>query len=482
MAKRKDDLTKIVCTIGPASEKRAVLESLIRAGMDVARLNFSHGSHEWHLETIVNLRRCAYKLKKNLAILADIQGPRIRISDLELNGKKFSEMELRRGDRVLLKNKRIHKELPGYLEKHIRLDSQVALIDKLKPNDRVYLDNGMVELVAKHRRTEFGFEMEVMNNGKIKTRKGINFPTLAKYIPSFTTKDRKDLIFNLKQGVDFVALSFVKNAKDITDLRRRMESILGKKTGLPLIIAKIETLTALSNLKEILEVTDGVMVARGDMGVEAPPEKVPIYQKIIIRHCIKRGVPVIVATNMLESMTDFPRPTRAELTDVANAVIDRSDAVMLSGETASGKYPMRSVQMMSKIVRITEKSPFDDLNRIPELDKKRKRPAADFVEMVAQSIYNVSANAAPKAIVMQNVPPSLIKAVSNLRLEMPIWCFMGSHNSWSRKLALWRGVIPFFSAIGFKQSVKKLDNFLLIEGKEEQGKWKFTFKIKHKKL
>ena len=482
MAKRKDDLTKIVCTIGPASEKKAALESLIRAGMDVARLNFSHGSHDWHLETIVNLRRCAYKLKKNLAILADIQGPRIRISDLELEGKKFAEMELKKGERILLKNKKIFKQLPGYLDKHIRLDSQVALIDKLKQGDRVYLDNGMIELVAKHRRTEFGFEMEVMNNGKIKTRKGINFPTLAKYIPSFTAKDQKDLVFNLKQGVDFVALSFVKDAKDITDLRRRMERVLGKKTGLPLIIAKIETVTALQNLREILEVTDGVMVARGDMGVEAPPEKVPIYQKIIIRHCIKKGIPVIVATNMLESMTDFPRPTRAELTDVANAVIDRSDAVMLSGETASGKYPLRSVQMMSKIVRITEKSPFDDLNRIPELDKKRKKPASDFVEMAAQSIYNVSVNSDPKAIVMKNVPPSLIKSVSNLRPGMPIWCFMGSHNSWSRKLVLWRGVKPFFSETSLNLNVKKINNFLLIEGKEEKGKWKFTFKIKHKTL
>ncbi len=482
MAKRKDDLTKIVCTIGPASEKKAVLESLIRSGMDIARLNFSHGSHDWHLETIVNLRRCAYKLKKNLAILADIQGPRIRVSDLEFKGKKFSELELVRGERILLKNKKIFKELPGYLEKHIRLDSQVALIDKLKRGERVYLDNGMVELVAKHRRTEFGFEMEVLNNGKIKTRKGINFPTLAKYIPSFTIKDRRDLIFNLKQGVDFIALSFVKGAKDITDLRHRMESVLGKKTGLPLIIAKIETLTALGNLKEILEVADGVMVARGDMGVEAPPEKVPIYQKIIIRHCIKKGIPVIVATNMLESMTDFPRPTRAELTDVANAVIDRADAVMLSGETASGKYPLRSVQMMSKIVRITEKSPFDDLNEIPELEKKRNRPADDFVEMASQSIYNVSINSAPKAIVMKNVPPSLIKAVSNLRPEMPIWCFLGNHNAWSRKLVLWRGVIPFFSEKSFKQQADKLDNFLLIEGKEENGKWKFTFKIKHKKI
>jgi pyruvate kinase len=356
------------------------------------------------------------------------------------------------------------------------------LIDKLKRGEKVYLDNGMIELAAKHRRTEFGFEMEVLNNGKIKTRKGINFPSLAKYIPSFTAKDRKDLIFNLKQGVDFIALSFVKGAKDITDLRRRMETILGRKTGLPLIVAKIETLTALSNLKEILEVADGVMVARGDMGVEAPPEKVPIYQKIIIRHCIKKGIPVIVATNMLESMTDFPRPTRAELTDVANAVIDRSDAVMLSGETASGKYPLRSVQMMSKIVRITERSPFDDLNEIPELEKKRSRPASDFVEITSQSIYNVSVNSAPKAIVMKTVPPVLIKAVSNLRPEMPIWCFFGNHNAWSRKLVLWRGVIPFFSEASFKKRISKLNNFLLIEGRDEGGKWKFTFKIKHKKF
>lgn len=453
----------------------------MRSGMDIARLNFSHGSHEWHLETIVNLRQAAYKLKKNIAILADIQGPRIRIAELEQEGQKYTEMEFKKGDRVLLKEKKIFKNLPGYLEKHIRLDSQVALIGKLKRGDRVYLDNGMVELVAKHRRTESGFEMEVKNNGKIKIRKGINFPTLAEHIPSFTVKDKNDLIFNLKQGVDFVALSFVKGAKDITDLRSRMEKILGKKSGLPLIIAKIETVTALKNLKEILAVADGVMVARGDMGVEAPPEKVPIYQKIIIRYCIRKGLPVIVATNMLESMTDFPRPTRAELTDVANAVIDRADAVMLSGETASGKYPLRSVQMMSKIIRTTEESSFDDLNRIPELDKKRKKTAKDFLEMAAQTIYNLSLSSSPRAIVMQNTPMSLIKAVSNLRPEVPVCCFLGNQNPWSRKLILFRGVIPFFSEINFKKKLKELDNFLFVEGKEEKGKWKLSFKIKQKK-
>lgn len=477
---RKDDLTKIVCTIGPASEKRTTLEAMIKAGMDIARLNFSHGSHDWHLTTLVNLRHAAWRTKKSIAIMADIQGPRIRISELETNKIKQTEIELKKGERIILKDEKGPSRLPGYIEKQIRVDSQIPLIGKLKEGDRVYLDNGMVELVAKHRRFSSGFEMEVKNNGTIKTRKGINFPTLAKFIPSFTSKDKRDLTFALKQGVDLVALSFVKNAKDILNLRIKIQNILGKKTGLPLIIAKIETVTALENLKEILEVADAIMVARGDMGVETLPEKVPVYQKLIIRHSIRAGVPVIVATNMLESMTDFPRPTRAELTDVANAVIDRSDAVMLSGETASGKYPIRSVQMMSKIIRITEKSPYDDLNRIPELDKKRSRTPDNFLEMVTQTIYNLSIEARPEAIVMKNTPVSLVGAVSNLRPNVPICCYVGNHNPWTRKLVLFRGIIPYVSERKFKLRTNKLNNYLLVSGTEENGKWRFSIKLKYR--
>lgn len=478
--KRKDDLTKIVCTIGPASEKREVLEAMIKAGMDVARLNFSHGSHDWHFQTILNLRHAAYRTGKSIGIMADIQGPRIRIAKLENQKEKVTEFELVKGERILLKEEKTIKALPGYLEKQISLDSQIPLIINLKERDPVYLDSGMIELTAIKQKYPGGWEMEVKNTGLIKIRKGINFPTLAKYIPSFTSKDKKDLAFALRQGLDFVALSFVKNAKDIVSLRDRMKKLTGKRKGLPLIIAKIETVTALHNLKEILEVTDAVMVARGDLGVEAPPEKVPIYQKLMIRHAIKKGVPVIVATNMLESMTEFPRPTRAELTDVANAVIDRADAVMLSGETASGKYPVRSVQVMSKIIRSTEQSPFDDQNHVPELEKNRLIPSRDLEKMTAQTVYNLVLESRPKAVVLEMTPLTFVSKLTNLRPPAPMLGFFGNHNPWTRKFMIFWGITPYYSRTKFARAVSRLGRYIKIVGRKNLNGWEFSVKLENK--
>lgn len=477
--KRKDDLTKIVCTIGPASEKREVLESMIKSGMDIARLNFSHGSHDSHFQAIINLRHAAYRTGKNIAIMADIQGPRIRIAELQLKKSSVSEMILERGERILLKEERCPKNLPGYLDKHIRLDTEVPLINNLKEGDSVFLDSGLVELTARTRRFYGGWEMEVINTEKIKIRKGINFPTLAQHIPSFTSKDKSDLKFALRQGLDYVALSFVKNAKDITDLRHRMQKLLGKKKGLPLIVAKIETVMAINNLGKILEVADVIMVARGDLGVEAPQEKVPIYQKLMVRHCIKKGVPVIVATNMLESMVELPRPTRAELSDVANAVIDHTDAVMLSGESANGKYPVRAVQTMSSIIKATEKSRYDEDNHIPELDKRRTEIGKDVFHLTAQTIYNLAAEGKPKAIVVKNTPIEFIKVLSSLRPQVPIYCHLGNHNPWSRKLVVFFGVIPFYSESKFRRAKNKVDHYIQVEAKIGAGDWEFAVKIKN---
>jgi len=471
--RRKDDLTKIVCTIGPACEKREVLEAMLKAGMDIARLNFSHGSHESHFQAIMNLRHAAYRTGKNVGIMADIQGPRIRISELSDKKNLVPELLFEAGERVLLKEHKPTKNLPGYLEKHIRLDSQVSLLEHLHAGDRVYLDNGTVELVAKGQRYPGGWEMEVRNTEKIKTRKGINFPTLAKFIPSFTQKDKSDLAFALRQGLDYVALSFVKNAKDITSLRHRMEKILGRKKGLPLIIAKIETVTALHNLGEILAVTDVVMVARGDLAVEADQEKVPLYQKLMVRHCIKKGVPVIVATEMLQSMVELPRPTRAELADVANAVIDHADAVMLSGETASGKYPVRAVQTMSKIIKVTEESRYDDENRLPELEKRRREGARDVIGLTAQTIYNLSREGRPKVIIVKNAPVSFIVALSNLRPPAQILCYLGNHNPWTRKLLVYFGVIPYTSESKFLRAKSKYLHYIEIEGSLSKKGWVF---------
>lgn len=478
--KRKDDLTKIVCTIGPASEKREVLEAMIKAGMDVARLNFSHGSHDWHFQAILNLRHAAYRTGKSIGIMADIQGPRIRIAKLENKNQKVTEFELQKGERILLKEAKSTKPLPGYIEKQIQLDSQVPLIINLKKHDAVFLDSGMIEMKAIMQRYPGGWEMEIINSGKIKIRKGINFPTLAKYIPSFTSKDKKDLAFALRQGLDFIAISFVKNAKDILDLHRRMKKITGKKKGLPLVIAKIETVTALQNLKEILDVADAIMVARGDLGVEAQPEKVPIYQKLMIRHAIKKGVPVIVATNMLESMTEFPRPTRAELTDVANAVIDRADAVMLSGESASGQYPVRSVQVMSNIIRTTEMSSYDDGNRIPELDKRRSIPSKDLERMTAQAVYNLILESRPRAAILENTPITFVGKFLNLRPPVPILGFFGNHNPWTRKLMIFYGITPYFSRTRFTRATASISHFIKVNAKEGKHGWEFAIKIVNK--
>ncbi len=477
MAIRKDDLSKIVCTIGPACEKKETLVAMLRAGMDVARLNFSHSSHDWHFQAILNLRHAAYQTRKCLGIMADIQGPRIRIAEIENKKSQLTELKLIQGDRIFLKEKKEKGKLPGYLEKHLLIDLEVDLLDKLKVGEKVYLDNGMIELQAEHFRRNLGWEMTVKNDGLIKVRKGINFPTLANFIPSFTQKDTRDLHFALKQGLDFVALSFVKNAQDITNLRSRMQKFLGKKKGLPLIVAKIETLTALENIKEILAVTDAVMVARGDMGIEAPQEKVPIYQKLLIRHCLKKRIPVIVATNMLESMVDFPRPTRAELTDVANAVIDRADAVMLSGETASGKYPVRSVQTMSKIIRATEKSFLENQNYIPELEKNRNKPTSNQEEIIAQTIQKLAEEKNLKAIVLKNTPISLIANLAGLRPSIPVFCYVGNHNPWSRKLLIYFAVLPYFSEIKFKLAVAKLKNYVLVKGDYDGKKWQYDVTI-----
>ncbi len=476
---KKDNLTKVVATIGPASENIETLEAMIESGMDIARLNFSHGSHDWHEQAILNLRHAAYRTGKSVGIMADLQGPRVRISELKDKNNKVSELEFKKGEKVYL----VEGRLEGDLKKQIRLDCDVMLIKHLKNGDSVFLDNGMVELRSLKKISEKRWEMSVKNNGLIKIRKGINFPTLAKFIPSFTKKDQKDLEFAVKKGLDFIALSFVKNAKDIVSLQKRITKILGKTTGHPWIVAKIETLEALHNLKDILKVVDVIMVARGDLGVEAPPEKVPVYQKLLLRHCLRSGVPAIVATNMLESMVDSPRPTRAELTDVANAVIDRTDAVMLSGESASGKYPILSVQMMEKIIKVTEKSPYDDLNRVKELETRRNLPQKNLLQMTAQAIFRLALESKPDGIVLEETPVLFVKHLASLRPNTPVYCFMGSHSPLSRKLLVCWGVLPFPLRTAFNEEISGLKHLIYVKAeKDKKTGWKFKVKIENQNI
>ncbi|MGE5221485.1 MAG: pyruvate kinase [Omnitrophica WOR_2 bacterium] len=332
---------KIVATIGPASHDEEVIRSLILAGMGIARLNFSHGTHDNHAAVITRLRKVEQELEKPVCILQDLQGPKIRTEDLE-NGS----IELKPGQPLTLTT----KPMLG--------NSQVVAVDypdlprSVQPGGRILLDDGNMELAVVSTGQD-QVETRVITGGVLKPHKGVNLPGAHMDIPCFTEKDQEDLAFGLKQGVDAIAMSFVKNAGDISRVRNAITRMAPERENIP-IIAKLERPEALENLEEIIDIADGVMVARGDLGVEMSPEVVPIAQKRIIESANRHAKVVITATQMLESMIHNPRPTRAEASDVANAIFDGTDAVMLSGETASGEYPVKAVEMMDAIVREAE--------------------------------------------------------------------------------------------------------------------------------
>lgn len=355
--------TKIVCTVGPASESVAVLTRMMRAGMDVARLNFSHGTHIHHRTLIRNLRRAAGNAKKPLAILQDLQGPKIRIGELPPGG-----IVLKKGQRVILSTAAItFSSLPtsprlrraGHSQFSIPVQYRQLHRDVSK-GDRLLLDDGNLELRVEQVRGR-AIHARVIVGGKLFSHKGINVPTASLSANPLTAKDLRDLRFGLQQQVDFVALSFVRKASDVVRLRRIIQRSIKRGSTPPQIIVKIERREALDHLDAIIEAADGVMVARGDLALEADAASVPIYQKTMIRKCLEAAKPVITATEMLGSMVEKPRPTRAEISDVANAVIDHTDATMLSAESATGKYPVQAVETMAHVIRDTEASSLDDI-------------------------------------------------------------------------------------------------------------------------
>ncbi len=330
--------TKIVCTLGPASDSDAAVRELIRAGMDVARLNFSHGDHATHAAHIARVRRIARAENANVAVLADLQGPKIRVGEIT-NGA----IELAAGDRLTLTPRAVAGDAHVI---HIDLPTFPRIV---QAGQRVLLDDGLIELRVEAIR-DLDVLTQVVTGGELRSHKGVNVPGGLNDLPALTEKDHQDLAFALEQEVDFVAQSFVRRAEDVLQLRRAIQS-RGAETP---VVAKIERREAVENIAPIIEASDGVMVARGDLGVEAPPEQVPLYQKTIIQQANAAGKPVITATQMLESMIEHPRPTRAEASDVANAILDGSDAVMLSAETAVGKHPVEAVQMMARIAETAE--------------------------------------------------------------------------------------------------------------------------------
>lgn len=331
--------TKIICTIGPSSDSEERLRELIEEGMDIARFNFSHGTHEEHLVKLNRLKKVREEMGVPVAALLDTKGPEIRTGLLE-NGEPVTLTE---GEEYTLTTRDIvGNDKIG----HINYD---GLAEDVKAGDRILIDDGLIELTVLET-TETDIRCRIDNGGKLGQRKGVNVPGVSVRLPDLTEQDQEDIVFGIEAGYDFIAASFVRSADCIRSIRKILNSFDSKIQ----IIAKIENKDGVDNLDEILDAADGIMVARGDMGVEIPPEEVPHIQKRIIRKCNDVSKPVITATQMLDSMIRNPRPTRAEVADVANAIYDGTDAIMLSGETAAGKYPIESVQMMSQIAKATE--------------------------------------------------------------------------------------------------------------------------------
>lgn len=413
--------TKIVCTIGPASEPVEVLEKMMQAGMNVARLNFSHGTHEEHAGRVKAIRRAAAKTGKNIAILLDTKGPEIRLGYLERE-----PVELVPGAEVRLTTEDIRGN-----EKILPVTYK-GLPEDVKPGDRVLIADGLIALQVKGVE---GCEIrcKVENGGKLTSQKGVNVPGVRVNLPPLTERDKQDIVFGLENDFDFVAVSFVRKASDILAIRR----IIEENNGYMDIIAKIENQEAVENLDDIIKVSDGIMVARGDLGVEIPPEEVPLIQKAIIERCNHTGKPVITATQMLESMVQNPRPTRAEASDVANAILDGTDAVMLSGETAAGKYPVEAVHTMARIAARAESAlEYEELFR-----SKRRTISRTITEAISHATVTTALDLGAAAIITSTESGYTAKMVSKYRPKAAIIA-VTPHKSVLRKMALVWGAEP----------------------------------------
>lgn len=352
MLKPLHNKTKIICTLGPSTSSVEILERMIRAGMDVARLNLSHGTHQEHSAMLKKVREASKRVGKEVTILLDLQGPKIRIGDLNV-----PSIKLKNGARFTITTNPIVGDDKRVSTTYSKLTSDVH------PGDKILLDDGKLRLrVLKVKQRDV--LCEVMAGGALSANKGMNLPGVSMSAPSLTPKDLRDLEFGIKRDVDYVALSFVRTSDNIRRLRKAIIKRIPKGRFLP-IIAKIEKPLAITNIDSIVAEADGIMVARGDLGVELAPEDVPLLQKMIIRKCNEAGKPVVIATQMLESMINSPTPTRAETSDVANAVVDGGDAVMLSGETSVGKYPQETVRMMDRIICKVE-ADYVRTSRVPD--------------------------------------------------------------------------------------------------------------------
>ncbi len=411
--------SKIICTLGPASDSAEMIERLMRAGMDVARLNFSHGTHAEHARSIARVRAASGRLKKPIAILADLPGPKIRTGALAGGGP----VVLRAGQRFTITT----EDVPG--TSSVVSTTCKGLPRDVRRGDRVLLADGLIELRvrATHRRS---ISCEVLNGGELGEHKGINLPGVSLRLAAVTPKDRQDLAFALRHGANYVAVSFVRRAEDVLTA----QALIRRARKDTPVIAKLEKPAAIENLDAILRVADGVMVARGDLGAEMNPEAVPVAQKEIIARARDARRPVITATQMLESMTQNPRPTRAEASDVANAVFDGSDALMLSAETASGRYPVESVEMMDRIIRAAESS-------MTIFPRPKHLAHLNVAETACELICHASEELPMKVVALFTESGSTARLVSKYRPRPPIIAFSPDPETRRRLSLLW-GVVP----------------------------------------
>lgn len=413
--------TKIICTMGPRTMDKIILKELIAGGMNVARFNFSHGSHEEHAERIALVRQVSEQLGIPVALMLDTKGPEIRTGLLR-DGKKVC---LEQG-----------KEFTLYTEEREGDESGCSityqqLVYDVRKGDTILIDDGLIGLEVQ-RVSADKIECIIKNGGELGERKGVNVPNVKIHLPGVTQKDKEDILFGIEQGVDYIAASFVRNSDCIMDIREILEDNHGRDIG---IIAKIENAEGVENIDEILDAADGIMVARGDLGVEIPADQVPHIQKKIIHKCNRKCKPVVTATQMLDSMIRNPRPTRAEAGDVANAIYDGSDAIMLSGETAMGKYPVEAVRMMAKIAETTEAHL--DYSNLQKLNKKQRKKdismAVGFASVSTAEILKAS------CLVVPTMTGYTARMISSLRPKTPIYAISPSEQA-VRRMQLYWGV------------------------------------------
>jgi len=434
--------TKIICTIGPVSESYEMLHKMYDEGMDIVRLNMSHGDHESHAKVIKSIKTLNQKIKHPIPVLMDTQGPEIRTGDME------GELELKQGDVISIVGRASNVEETSI---HINYDD---LIDTVQIGDIITVDNGLINLQVLDKENQ-NMQVEVIDGGTLKSKRHVNLPGIRVNLPAITKKDRKDILFAIEQEVDFIALSFVREASDI----RELKELLGDKAGKIKIIAKIEDQEGVRNIDEIIQESDGIMVARGDLGVEIKAEELPNVQRTIIHKCHQYGRRVIVATHLLESMIENPMPTRAEVTDVANAIYEGTDAIMLSGETTVGKHPLKCINYLDRIACTSEQG--ESLKFEQDLIRNNDK------QQLAVSAVSLAESLSAKGIVVITRRGLTAHHITNCRPQTtPIYAFTNEART-RRQLSLNRAVIS--SRIEFSSEPEKTLQYALEVLQEKYG-------------